>query len=89
MTLRSKNIGFCIAIGLLSLVIMMITALNIGVYEFGKSSAYEVFWKHISGNPSLSLSEKYVIWEVRASRIVMAVLIGSMLAVSGATLQGM
>jgi hypothetical protein len=43
MTLRSKNIGFYIAIGLLSLVIMMITALNIGVYEFGKSSAYEVF----------------------------------------------
>lgn len=89
MTLRSKNIGFYIAIGLLSLVIMMITALNIGVYEFGKSSAYEVFWKLISGNPSLSLSEKYVIWEVRASRIVMAVLIGSMLAVSGTTLQGM
>ncbi len=67
----------------------MIAALNIGVYDFGKSSAYGVFWRYITDNASLSLSEKYVIWEVRASRIVMAVLIGSMLAVSGTALQGM
>ena len=67
----------------------MVLALNIGVYDFGGSSSYEVLWKFLIGDSSLSLSEKYVIWDVRTSRIVMAVLIGSMLAVSGTTLQGM
>lgn len=67
----------------------MALSLNIGVYDFGKSSSYEVFWRLVTGDTSLSLGEKYIIWEVRASRIVMAVLIGSMLAVSGTTLQGM
>ncbi len=68
---------------------MMVLALNIGVYDFDGSSSYEVLWKFLTGDSSLSLSEKYVIWDVRTSRIVMAVLIGSMLAVSGTTLQGM
>lgn len=68
---------------------MMVLALNIGVYDFGGSSSYEVLWKFLIGDSLLSLSEKYVIWDVRTSRIVMAVLIGSMLAVSGTTLQGM
>ncbi len=67
----------------------MILALNIGVYDFGNSSAYQVLWKFISGNHEISLSEKYIIWEVRASRIIFSVLVGSMLAVSGTTLQGM
>lgn len=67
----------------------MVLALNIGVYDFGGSSSYEVLWKFLTDDSSLSLSEKYVIWDVRTSRIVMAVLIGSMLAVSGTTLQGM
>lgn len=68
---------------------MMVLALNIGVYDFGNSSSYKVLWKFLTSDSSLSLSEKYVIWDVRTSRIVMAVLIGSMLAVSGTTLQGM
>jgi len=67
----------------------MFLALDIGVYDFGGFSSYEVLWKFLSGDSSLSLSEQYVIWDVRTSRIVMAVLIGSMLAVSGTTLQGM
>lgn len=67
----------------------MILALNIGVYNFGDSSAYSIFWKFISGNSTISLSEKYIIWDVRSSRIILSVLIGSMLAVSGTNLQGM
>lgn len=37
----------------------------------------------------LPLSDKYILWDVRLSRIVMAVLVGSMLAVSGTALQGL
>lgn len=87
--MKSKSLTFYTIIGIFILILMMILALKTGVYDFGKSSAYEVFWRYISGDASLSLSEKYVIWEVRASRIVMAILIGSMLAVSGTILQGM
>lgn len=87
--LKSESLTFYAITGIIILILMMILALNTGVYDFGKSSAYEVFWKFVTGDSSLSLSEKYIIWEVRASRIVMTVLIGSMLAVSGTTLQGM
>jgi len=87
--LKSKSLTFYAIIGIILLIMMMILALNIGVYDFGGSSSYEVLWKFFTDDSSLSLSEKYVIWDVRTSRIVMAVLIGSMLAVSGTTLQGM
>ncbi len=87
--LKSKSLTFYAIIGIILLILMMVLALNIGVYDFGGSSSYGVLWKFFTGDSSLSLSEKYVIWDVRTSRIVMAVLIGSMLAVSGTTLQGM
>jgi len=87
--LKSKSLTFYAIIGIILLILMMVLALNIGVYDFGNSSSYEVLWKFLTSDTSLSLSEKYVIWEVRTSRIIMAVLIGSMLAVSGTTLQGM
>jgi len=48
-----------------------------------------ILWQFIKGDPSLSLSDKYVIWDVRAARIVMAILIGGMLSVSGTSLQGL
>jgi len=87
--LKSKKLNFYIIIGIIILLISMFLALNIGVYDFGNSSAFQVLWKFISGDSALSLSEKYIIRDVRASRIVLSVLVGSMLAVSGTSLQGM
>lgn len=87
--MKSRSLTFYTIIGIVLLLTMMFLALDIGVYDFGGFSSYEVLWKFLSGDSSLSLSEQYVIWDVRTSRIVMAVLIGSMLAVSGTTLQGM
>ena len=78
-----------IIIGAISLIGIAIWSLNTGVYDFGNKSAIEVLVQFISGNNDLSLSDKYVIWEVRAARIIMAILIGSMLAVSGTSLQGL
>lgn len=60
-----------------------------GVYDFGGKSPFTVLGQIISGSPDVSLSEKYVIWDVRMARIVMAVLIGSILAVAGTSMQGM
>ncbi len=71
------------------MVTLAIGALFMGVYDFGGKSPLTVLQGVITGNPEVSLSEKYVIWDVRVARIVMAILIGSILAVSGTVMQGM
>ncbi|EJL69838.1 FecCD family ABC transporter permease [Chryseobacterium populi] len=84
-----SKLYFYFAISTILLVIIAVWSLNTGVYDFGGKSAFEILGKVVKGDPNLSLSDKYVIWEVRAARIIMAVLIGSMLAVSGTSLQGL
>jgi iron complex transport system permease protein len=76
-------------ISALLLVILAVVALYTGVYDFNGASPFSVLGKLIEGDPGLALNDKYVIWDVRASRIIMAILIGSMLAVSGTSLQGL
>ncbi|SHH47750.1 iron complex transport system permease protein [Chryseobacterium oranimense] len=76
-------------ISALLLVILAVVALYTGVYDFNGASPFSVLGKFIKGDSGLALNDKYVIWDVRASRIIMAILIGSMLAVSGTSLQGL
>lgn len=71
------------------LAVIAVWSINTGVYDFGGKSAFEVLGKVITGDSDLSLSDKYVVWDVRAARIIMAILIGSMLSVSGTSLQGL
>jgi iron complex transport system permease protein len=71
------------------LILIAVWSLNTGVYDFGGKSAFEVLGRIIQEDPGVSLSDRYVVWEVRAARIIMAILIGSMLAVSGTGLQGL
>lgn len=71
------------------LVALAILALYIGVYDFNGVSPFIVLSQFITNDPNLALSDQYVIWDVRAARIIMAILIGSMLAVSGTSLQGL
>lgn len=71
------------------LVLLAVASLYIGVFEFNGKSPFYVLWQVISQDASLSVSDKYVIWDIRLARIVMAILIGSMLAVSGTALQGL
>ncbi|KYH07999.1 iron ABC transporter [Chryseobacterium cucumeris] len=71
------------------LAIIAVLSLNIGVYDFGENSPFRALWQFIKEDPGLSLSDKYVIWDVRAARIIMAILVGSMLSVSGTSLQGL
>lgn len=73
----------------LLLVFLAIGALYIGVYDFNGASPFAVLKQFLQEDPNLALSDKYVIWDVRAARIIMAILIGSMLAVSGTGLQGL
>lgn len=84
-----SKLYFYLIISAVLLVIIAVLSLNTGVYDFGENSPFRVLWQFIKGDPSLSLSDKYVIWDVRAARIVMAILIGGMLSVSGTSLQGL
>ncbi len=74
---------------LILLVAACVFSLGSGVYQFQSGNAYEVFLKFLQNPQQLQPGEKYIIWDVRSARIVMAVLIGSMLAFSGTLLQGM
>ncbi|MCD1117968.1 FecCD family ABC transporter permease [Chryseobacterium turcicum] len=84
-----SKLYFYIMLSTVLLLFLAVWSLNTGVYDFGDKSAFEVLWKVIRGDSDLSLSDKYIVWEVRASRIVMAIIIGSMLSVSGTSLQGL
>ncbi|MDQ1858086.1 iron ABC transporter permease [Chryseobacterium sp. WLY505] len=84
-----SKLYFYLIISAVLLIIIAVLSLNTGVYDFGENSPFRALWQFIKGDSGLSLSDKYVIWDVRAARIIMAILIGSMLSVSGTSLQGL
>ena len=76
-------------IGIILILLLAIGSLYMGVYDFDGKSPLRVLQGIISDDFGISPSEKYVLWDVRMARIVMAILIGSILAVSGTVMQGM
>jgi iron complex transport system permease protein len=76
-----SKLYFYLIISAVLLAIIAVLSLNTGVYDFGEKSPFMALWQFIKGDSSLSLSDKYVIWDVRAARIIMAILVGSMLSV--------
>ncbi|PZQ82902.1 MAG: hypothetical protein DI548_11615 [Flavobacterium johnsoniae] len=78
-----------IVLSLLLLLILATAALYMGVYEFEKHSFFEIFKALINNDNSIPESDKFVLMDLRLPRIVMAILIGSALSVSGTCLQGM
>lgn len=71
------------------LLLFIVAAAFIGVYDFDAPSLWTVFKKGIGGHVYPESSDYYVLFKVRLPRIIMAVLVGSALAVSGTVLQGM
>lgn len=88
MRTQNKLYFYLIAGGLL-LLILAVISLYTGVYDFGGNSPFKALWQVVTKDPALLPGDKYIIWDVRLSRIVMAVLVGSMLSVSGTALQGL
>lgn len=78
-----------ITLGILVLLFLAAISLYLGVYNFESSSLWSVFKGGVLGQENISPSDSYVLFEIRLPRIVMAILIGSALAVSGTCLQGM
>lgn len=88
--MKTQNkLYFYLIVSIVFLILLAIAALRIGVYDFNGTSPFMFLVKFLRGDPDLELSDKYVIWDVRSARIIMAIFIGSMLAVSGTSLQGL
>lgn len=68
---------------------LAVWSLYSGVFVFEKHSFLEIFSGIWSNDGSIDASERFVLMELRLPRIVMGILIGSALAVSGTCLQGM
>lgn len=73
----------------LLLLIIFFWSLYAGAYQFTGSSFWAVLKNGLMDKNAVAASDYYVLFKLRLPRIVMGILIGSALAVSGATLQGM
>jgi len=76
-------------LSLLLLVALAVVSLYMGVYVFEKHSFSEIFWGIVNNDGSIDAAERFVLMDLRLPRIVMGILIGSALSVSGTCLQGM
>lgn len=86
--MRNKLPLYLVA-SLLLLAVLAVVSLYMGVYEFEQQSFVDIFSGIIKNDGSVSDSDRFVMMDLRLPRIVMGVLIGSALAVSGTCLQGM
>lgn len=75
-------------IGLILLLAIILISIYSGAYQF-KNPVLQTFIQGISGQTLASTTDHFVFFKVRLPRIVMAILIGSALGVSGTSLQGM
>jgi iron complex transport system permease protein len=68
---------------------LVVWSLYSGVFVFEKHSFLEIFNGIWRNDGSIDASERFVLMDLRLPRIVMGILIGSALSVSGTCLQGM
>ncbi|MDO4728130.1 MAG: iron ABC transporter permease [Bacteroidota bacterium] len=85
--MNNKLVKYLI-ISFLSLLILVFVAMFVGVYKF-ENSIMDIIISFFSTNQSVPEIDRYVFLDLRLSRIVMAVLVGSALSVSGTCMQGM
>lgn len=63
-------------------------SLYMGVYRFEEPSLLKILGNLLGSDASVPATDAYIIGKIRLPRVVMAVLVGSILAVSGTCLQG-
>jgi iron complex transport system permease protein len=86
-----NRLSIYLILSVLLLVVLAVVSLYMGVYVFNEHSLGEVFTDILNNNGAIAIadSDRFVLLHLRLPRIIMAVLIGSALAVSGTCLQGM
>lgn len=85
--MKNKLVKYLL-LSIIFLIVIAFVAMFVGVYRF-ESSIVDIIMSFFQPNTTVSSVDQYVFLDLRLSRIVMAVLIGSALAVSGTCLQGM
>lgn len=83
-----RKLSTHLLVGFLILLIVSVISLFLGVYKF-ETHAMTILRSLFSSGIEISEADAYILFDLRLSRVVMAVLIGSMLAVSGTCMQGM
>lgn len=73
---------------LLVLLVLALVSLQVGVYRFEEPSLLKIMGSLLSDDSSVPATDTYIIGKIRLPRVVMAILVGSILAVSGTCLQG-
>lgn len=75
-------------VSLLVLLVLAGVSLHMGVYRFEEPSLLKITGSLLRGDASVPATDAYIIGKIRLPRVVMAILVGSILAVSGTCLQG-
>ncbi len=83
-----KKIRFYTLLLFVVLLILIIVSLFVGAYNF-ENGVFTTIFSLFSDTKTISGSDEFVLFQLRLPRIAMALLIGSALAVSGTSLQGM
>ncbi|MDY0090114.1 MAG: iron ABC transporter permease [Flavobacteriaceae bacterium] len=84
----SNKVSLYLIISFILLVVISVSSLFMGVYEF-ETTVFDILKSAFVSNPDISETDHYIVYDLRLPRIIMGVLIGSMLAVSGTCMQGM
>ncbi|RAR47183.1 FecCD family ABC transporter permease [Flavobacterium lacus] len=75
-------------LSILLLFLLATVSLFVGVYEF-ETDVFSILTSFFDSSVNVSEADRYILFDLRLPRIVMGILIGSMLAVSGTCMQGM
>ena len=75
-------------LSILLLIISVTVSLFVGVYEF-ETDVFSILKSFFVSSTEVSEADQYILFDLRLPRIVMGILIGSMLSVSGTCMQGM
>ncbi len=78
----------CLFLSVLLLIILATVSLFVGVYEF-ETDVFTILKSFFISATEVSEADQYILFDLRLPRIVMGILIGSMLSVSGTCMQGM
>ena len=75
-------------LSILLLFLLATVSLFVGVYDF-ETDVFSILTSFFDSSVTVSEADWYILFDLRLPRIVMGILIGSMLAVSGTCMQGM
>ncbi|MDK8433982.1 MULTISPECIES: iron ABC transporter permease [unclassified Brevibacterium] len=90
-TVRRLPLTTCVVIGLAVLALLMVVSASVGPLRFPLSEVMHIVGSQLGLGDGADLSQRdvSVVWQLRVPRVLMGVLVGAALAISGAALQSL